>query len=62
MIIVMNKMLPVVGSLILWYGTRYTVIGVNHKEKNTVTVNMNNGIKLTLWWNTNCPIGCQIIS
>jgi hypothetical protein len=58
--------LPPIGSRISWFGTLYTVRGTQTTyatastgEINTVTVRMNNGIELNLWW-TNSP-GCKMI-
>lgn len=48
--------LPKPGSKINWWGTEYNVDAV---EGDQVTVTLNNGIQVKLWWwNTK---GCQVI-
>ena len=39
--------MPQKGSVILWYGTQYTVDSV---EEDRVTVTMRNGQQITFWW------------
>lgn len=53
---------PKVGSIISWFGTRYTVEKVKPLKGEgsfVVTVKQNNGIELPLYWTM--TKGCDII-